>query len=493
MGVKRLLVPVVALLVVTGLVLGLVSGVFGTIAHRGLVAAGLGTSAASGAASSGALGPSATGTGRTRGGSTAPSATPSSGSAGSVVLPAPVLAGTDGQGAVSAAAVSDLVRSVKVKDSGGYSGEVRDMRTGAVVFSHRAGSGAIPASTTKLVTTATALDLLGAEHRFTTSVVSAGRGRIVLVGGGDPYLEEKSSRAQPTRASLGVLAARTARALEKDGVKKVSLDYDASLFSGPARNPTWPATYGDVASDVSALWVNEGRSTPGGGVLGPRVSDPAKDAAKAFADRLESEGIDVGSVGRGRAARGATRVAAVSSMTLERIVEHVLMTSDNDGAEVLLRQAAVAAHRPGTSADGTAVVVARLKDLGAWTPGVRLVDGSGLSRSTRIPAATLTKLLRAAGEDAHPRLRPLLTGLPVAGVEGSLATKFGDDESLAGRGVVRGKTGTLSKVHGLAGTITTRDGALLAYAFLVNDPKNDYNATIWLDRVTAAISTCGCR
>ena len=48
-------------------------------------------------------------------------------------------------------------------------------------------------------------------------------------------------------------------------------------------------------------------------------------------------------------------------------------------------------------------------------------------------------------------------------------------------------------MHGLAGTITTRDGALLAYAFLVNDPKNDYNATVWLQRVTAAISTCGCR
>jgi len=81
----------------------------------------------------------------------------------------------------------------------------------------------------------------------------------------------------------------------------------------------------------------------------------------------------------------------------------------------------------------------------------------------------------------------------VAGVEGSLATKFGDDESLAGRGVVRGKTGTLSRVHGLAGTIATRDGSVLAYAFLVNNPKNDYNATVWLQRVTAAISTCGCR
>ena len=490
MGLRRLLVLFVALLVVTGLVLGAISGVFGSLTRQGLEAVGIETPAAPSTLGSGALDPSASDTAGTPTvrSTTSPAPAPTT----SVALPAPVLAGTEGKGKVSAAALANRIDDVKVKDSGGYSGEVRDMRTGAVLFSHRATKGAIPASTTKLVTSAAALDLLGAEHRFTTSVVSASRGRLVLVGGGDPYLEDKSSGAQPGRASLSTLAARTAKALKADGVRKVSLDYDTSLFSGPTRNPTWPGTYGDVASPVSALWVNEGRTIPGGGVTGPRESDPAKVAAKAFAERLESHGIDVGSVGRGKAAKGAGRVAAVSSMTLERVVEHVLMTSDNDGAEVLLRQAAVAGKRKGTSADGAAVVVARLKDLRVPTAGVRLVDGSGLSRSTRIPAATLTTLLRVAGEDDHPQLRALLTGLPVAGVEGSLATKFGDDESLAGRGVVRGKTGTLSKVHGLAGTITTRDGAVLTYAFLVNDPKNDYNATVWLQRVTTAISTCGC-
>ena len=492
MGLKRLLVPVIALLVVTGLVLGLVSGVFGSLAERGLEAAGVETPAVAGASAT-ARGSSASASTSAGSSTAASTAAPSPTHSGSVALPAPVLAGTEGKGSVSAAALAARIGGAKVTDSGGYSGEVRDMRTGAVLFGHRAGNGAIPASTTKLVTTATALDLLGAEHRFTTSVVSAGRGKVVLVGGGDPYLGEKASAGLPGHASLSTLAGRTAKALKADGVRKVSLHYDASLFSGPSWNPTWPGNYVDSASHVSALWVNEGRTIPGGGVIGPRESDPAKDAAKAFAHQLEKQGIDIsGSVGRGRAAKGATRVAAVSSMTLERIVEHILMTSDNDGAEVLLRQAAVAGHRKGTFADGTAVVVARLKDLGVWTSGVRLVDGSGLSRSTRIPAATLTKLLRVAGGDAHPRLRPLLTGLPVAGVEGSLATKFGDDESLAGRGVVRGKTGTLSKVHGLAGTITTRDGSVLTYAFLVNNPKNDYNATVWLQRVTAAISTCGC-
>ena len=37
------------------------------------------------------------------------------------------------------------------------------------------------------------------------------------------------------------------------------------------------------------------------------------------------------------------------------------------------------------------------------------------------------------------------------------------------------------------------DGSLLAFAFLINDPKNEFGARVWLDRVTAAISTCGCR
>jgi D-alanyl-D-alanine carboxypeptidase/D-alanyl-D-alanine-endopeptidase (penicillin-binding protein 4) len=314
----------------------------------------------------------------------------------------------------------------------------------------------------------------------------------VLVGGGDPYLLEKASRAEPTRASLSTLARRTATTLKADGVRTVSLGYDASLFSGPAWSPGWPGSYADVASRVSSLWVNEGRTVPGGGVTGPRQANPAKEAGAAFARQLEKQGVEVSSVAVARAPKDAPRVASVSSMTLERIVEHVLMTSDNVGAEVLLRQAAIAAGRRGTFTAGTAVVEDRLRALGAWTPGTRLTDGSGLSRSTRIPAATLTRLLRVAGEEDHPELRPLLTGLPVAGVEGSLATKFGDDESLAGRGVVRGKTGTLSKVHGLAGTITTRDGAVLTYAFLVNDPKNDYNATVWLQRVTAAISRCGC-
>jgi len=69
----------------------------------------------------------------------------------------------------------------------------------------------------------------------------------------------------------------------------------------------------------------------------------------------------------------------------------------------------------------------------------------------------------------------------------------GPAPSLAGRGVVRGKTGTLAKVHALAGFLRDRDGNLLVFAFLINNPKNEYASTVWLDRVSTALSTCGCR
>jgi len=185
-------------------------------------------------------------------------------------------------------------------------------------------------------------------------------------------------------------------------------------------------------------------------------------------------------------------LATARSMPLEQIVEQLLLASDNDAAEVLLRQVAVAGGRPGSSADGVRAVRSELTRLKLWDADATQADGSGLARQTRVPAAVLVDVLRAAADADHPELRPVLTGLPVAGVEGSLRTHYVDDQSLAGRGVVRGKTGTLSGVHALAGYLRTADGSLVAYAFLVNDADNDYAAKVWLDRVSTALSRCGC-
>ncbi|GAA1833187.1 D-alanyl-D-alanine carboxypeptidase/D-alanyl-D-alanine endopeptidase [Microlunatus capsulatus] len=236
--------------------------------------------------------------------------------------------------------------------------------------------------------------------------------------------------------------------------------------------------------------MDEGRTA--GVSPGPRVEDPAGEAARAFAKALEKRGVEVTRTREAEAPASAPRLARVTSPPLEQVVQRLLLASDNDAAEVLLRQVALAADAEGSTAAGTRAVRRTLDRLGVWPDDARLADGSGLARETRVPADALVDLLRLAADPDHPELRAVLTGLPVAGVEGSLRHRYTDEASRAGRGLVRGKTGTLTGVHALAGYLRTQDGTQLAYAFLVNDATDDYAAKLWLDRVSAALSRCGC-
>ncbi len=478
MSGRRLVTAGALLVVVAAIVLGLVSGFFGAFA-RG---------PASGTASllpPGALEPSnqasATPTG------------PRSSAVPTEALPKPVLAGMGSATAPDAALLRQVIRSVKVKGMGQtYSGAVIDMSTGKLLYDHRAREAYIPASTMKLLTSTAALSILGPGHTFSTSVVAPRRGQLILVGGGDPYLAKRTvSGRYPRRSSMAQLAAKTAADLKERKVRKVRLGYDDSLFTGPAWNPTWPGLYGDQVTPTSALWVDEGRVN--GGSPGPRVGNPSRDAAETFAAGLRSRGVAVTVSGAEKAHTSATKVASVSSMPLERIVEKLLLESDNDAAEVVFRQAAIGAGKTGSIKAARSVVTARLAKIGVWDASARIHDGSGLSRETTVPAETMAGLLYRAGQKKHPELRAVLTGLPVAGVEGSLLRRFDDNESAPGRGVVRGKTGTLRQVHSLAGYLRTKDGSLIAYAFLVNKPANDYASVVWLSHVTAALSDCACR
>jgi D-alanyl-D-alanine carboxypeptidase/D-alanyl-D-alanine-endopeptidase (penicillin-binding protein 4) len=481
---QRVLIALVPMIIVIAVVVGFVTGAFGSISGNGISATGSGSSDASG--------PPSVGTASLTPTAATPTATPSpTATASPLGLPAPVLAPANSSQPPDTRKLAARINAVKVKDvKGRLSGAVADVGSGRVVFARNATSDLIPASTLKLLTSAAALSILGPDHTFTTSVVRPKAGHIVLVGGGDPYLAKKSSAGEyPRRASIADLARLTAARLKADKITKVSLGYDSSLFRGPAWNPAWPDGYSNQVTRTTALWVDEGRVSGSGF----RWRDPAKNAASTFAAALKKRGIAVTSVAPARAPRSAVPIASVRSMPLERIVERLLLVSDNDAAEAILRQVAIGTRRPGTTADGVKAVKATLTKLGAWDATNRISDGSGLGRQTKVSADAIVKVLRLAGQDRHPELRAILTGLPVAGVEGSLRSRFFDDESLAGRGVVRAKTGTLRKVHTLAGIVRTADGSVLVFAFLINNPKNAYAATVWLDRVTTAIGSCGCR
>ena len=418
-----------------------------------------------------------------------------------LTLPRPVKAPavaepTENQAAEPAAvhqALAKLVRSKKLGRS--VSVAVDQLSDGSSVYSHGAGL-LTPASTMKLVSSTAALATLGPEHRFRTTVVAgADRGQIVLVGGGDPLLGRApvSDDVYPARADVRTLAAATADSLRRLGRKSVRLHYDASLFTGPAVSPDWPASYisDNVVSPISALWVDEGREQTGQSLRG---EDPAADAALAFAKALARKNIRVvGKPSPARATEDATELAAVESAPLGQVVQRILEVSDNEGAEVLFRHVALAEGEPASFAGSQVAVAAVLERLGLDTGGLRILDGSGLSRGNRLRAETLLSVLELAAAPEHPELRTVVADLPVAGFTGSLAYRFESGDE-AGLGRVRAKTGTLTGVHGLAGTVTDQDGTELAFVAVADRVriKNTLAARALLDEVAAALAGCEC-
>jgi D-alanyl-D-alanine carboxypeptidase/D-alanyl-D-alanine-endopeptidase (penicillin-binding protein 4) len=367
----------------------------------------------------------------------------------------------------------------------------------------RRGDLVTPASTTKLLTTTAALEALGPDHVFTTRTVLSGsrkQRRVTIVGGGDPYLASKpadpDAEVYPARADVVTLARLTARELRRQGVRTVEVGFDDSLFTGPVASPDWEPGYlpDDVVSPITALWVDGGRPESGFG----RVDDPSGYAARVFADALRRQRIKIrGELANEPAPPDALDLAEVSGSPLDQVVEHVLEVSDNEAAEVLAHQVGLAVVGEGSFAGGRRGVADTLGGLGVDLSGDEVYDGSGLSRKSRVRIDTLVDVLQVAAAPERPELRPVVTGLPVAGFTGSLALRFDATNAAAGAGLVRAKTGTLSGVHGLAGIVTDATGEPLVVVAVAdgvpreNDLAN-LEARLAVDRLVAALTTCSC-
>lgn len=407
---------------------------------------------------------------------------------------APVVAASSPGGTVSPAAVR---RALAPYIGAAVLGKhvdvwVAQLSTGTVVYRH--GTTAItPASTMKLLTTTAALEVLGPMSRFSTKVVGSGD-HIVLVGGGDPFLASTPRKARglyPARADLGTLAVRTAAALKAAGTRAVALSYDTSAFSGPAVNPHWPPGYvgGGVVPPIGALWADEGQDAHG-----HDVPDPPATAAADFAAALRHAGVLVkGPITARKAPASDAQLAVVQSAPLGQIVQHTLAVSDNSAAEVILRHVGEKVSGDPSFTGGVAAVRKVLAHLGADFTGTTQYDGSGLSRDNRVMPQLLLTVLGLVTSPAHPELREVLTGLPVAGFTGSLQFRF-DQGPAAARGRIRAKTGTLTGVHGLAGVATDVHGNLMLFLMITDrvPGPDQLLAQHDLDLMAAALGACSC-
>jgi D-alanyl-D-alanine carboxypeptidase/D-alanyl-D-alanine-endopeptidase (penicillin-binding protein 4) len=140
-------------------------------------------------------------------------------------------------------------------------------------------------------------------------------------------------------------------------------------------------------------------------------------------------------------------------------------------------------------------VTAVLRSLGI-TGELQLYDGSGLSPDDKIAPATLVQIVRLAA--SSPRLKPMLSGLPVEGFSGTLGpggSVFGPGGSDA-LGVVRAKTGNLNQVAALAGSAYAKNGQLLVFAVMADQisaaPGALSQAATQMVTLSNVLAGCGC-
>jgi serine-type D-Ala-D-Ala carboxypeptidase/endopeptidase (penicillin-binding protein 4) len=350
-----------------------------------------------------------------------------------------------------------------------------DLRTGEVVFERNAQLSLVPASNQKLPVAYAALARLGPGYRFHTEVVGSGtlvgnvwNGDLWLRGFGDPTLRT---------ADLDGLAAEVAAW----GIRSVtgSVVADESWFDARRTAPGWrPSFYIEESPPLSALVVSRGW------YRGRTSRNPALAAGSLLRRALESKGIRVGRRTRtGVLTTVGLPLAQDVSEPLATIVRFMGRESDNFTAEMLVKQLGALYAERGSTAAGARAVREALAEAGVPLAGVRLADGSGLSRLDRLTATAVVRLLEAG---AQGELRDaFLQSLAVAGVNGTLEDRL---ESRPARGRVIAKTGTTRLASALSGFVRDR----YVFAVLQNgSPVSTYWARIAQDRFAAALAAAG--
>ncbi|XKH52756.1 D-alanyl-D-alanine carboxypeptidase/D-alanyl-D-alanine-endopeptidase [Citricoccus nitrophenolicus] len=426
-----------------------------------------------------------------------------------------------------------LDEALTVQD-GSVSAAVRDGLTGELLYDQGADTAVVPASAVKILTAVAALDVLGPDHRYTTAAVGMPAGpdgtAVVLKAGGDVMLGTGANADEANgRAGLGTLALRTAEALQaQDTTGTVSVQLDDSGYEGPAASPDWSSDIvsSGNASAVQPMATYGGRAVPSRDT--DRLHDPALYAAEVFRDQLAAHaqalGLDItlaAETSRVPADSAAaeptstesaptepassdptspdstspeptspgTELASVQSAPLAEQMAYMLQTSDNQVAEATGRNLALAAGAPGSFTGAAQTIEKTLAGLEVDTSGMALVDASGLSGENLVSASQLTAAMQVA--TTAPDLETAVAGLPVAGEQGTLEQRMlGTDAA----GNVQAKTGTLTSVASLTGTVKTEDGRILLFSFVANgQPGVLDNARFAVDRGAVVLAGCGCR
>jgi D-alanyl-D-alanine carboxypeptidase len=293
---------------------------------------------------------------------------------------------------------------------------VIDQLTGEVVFEKSAYSPRKPASVLKIYSAAAALTYMEPTERFTTSAwVGVNEKSIVIHGSLDPWMSLSDSVAKKMgRTSIPRIEYNALSALQEAN-------------AGSIRNSTiyYSDLYSQDVSNIKAFF--------------------AKRGVKAAMKRVSSEkALEL----------SGEEILSSQSPELQEMLAFALTWSDNLLTERIARLASQAAGYPLNNEGVARTFDEVLTGLGVDSKGLLARDASGLSHDNRITAIQVARLLAKIRTDA--KFAPLISGLPIGGITGTLKKRFVDTAPEA-IGLVKAKTGTLNGTANLAGYVEAGD------------------------------------
>lgn len=414
---------------------------------------------------------------------------------------------------------------------------VEELATGRRLAEHDADADLVPASNQKLLISAASLERWGPAHRFETPILIEGaltdgvlEGGLWIVGQGDPSFvsetlwklaeEIRLAGIREIKGGIGIDASRfDAQRFHPDWepvssrayyapVSAVSANYSSfridvvpgervgapvslrlapslSYFRGAADAVTLRGG-GQLVLDVDVLADGSGESVRVSGAVSAdkptstywrAVALPERYAAALLRAQLEGQGVKVAPRVRvGPAPADARELLRFSGEPLALQVRLLEKFSNNFVAEQLTKMLGAEVYGPpGTWEKGTRALAAYLQSAGIADPAIEIADGSGLSPRNRVRPATLTAVIRHAGQRFDSGFE-YLAALPIGGQEGTL-----EDRMHSVTVPIRAKTGHLRRVAALSGVVPGPEGTPRVFSILVNGAKGE------ADRVDAAI------
>lgn len=401
---------------------------------------------------------------------------------------------------------------------------VREIDRPAPLLAHGETQALNPASVMKLVTTLAALDTLGPAHTFKTRVWLEGElkdgvltGNLVLQGGGDPgltlerfWLLLREIRARGVREirgdvlldgnfyelepvdpaafdqsplrpynapaaallanfntlnlRLGVAEATVQARIEGDD--PVILDSRLEAVEGPCNG--WREQLRMVLEDGRLVLSGRYPRACSEQVHPLNLLAPEATVAVLFRSLWkELGGQHSGRIRPCTPAADGRLLLEFDSPPLASLVRDVNKFSNNVMAKMLFLN--LGAHHFGAPANwdkGRRAVAGWLAEKGLWSEDIVLDNGSGLSRSERISAASLGRLLAYAAQ--RPIYYEFAASLPAVGLEGTLKNRF-NGTPVAGQAWL--KTGSLNGARNLAGYVLGPEGRRRILVMLVNHDK----------------------